>query len=123
MTDTEETRTWRLCYVHTDRATFVDTEDFSILHTDDWDDQSMPGCPYEAEEYDLLTVFIEGEFDRATRHVPDEINQGAVPWLTTNEWADEQVEIEANVTLEEFVDLVRRAGGEVYLPSGWFDAL
>lgn len=47
----------------------------------------------------------------------EDINAGAVPWLRTNKWHEgDPVVIMAGTPFAAFCELVKRAGGTVYLP-------
>jgi hypothetical protein len=60
-----------------------------------------------------------------SRYSVEQINKGFIPWLSPSRWgpvADARP-IPAGTTARNFIKLVRKGGGEVYLPMGWLDLL
>lgn len=127
---------FRLCYVENGWAWFT-TQDVRKQWGDDWNDapyEHNAGEPYAwmsymgergTELYSLLKVAFDGPLETPDAwHLNspwsvEQINSGAVAWLVTARYTSgPQVAIPAGTTLAEFIELVKRAGGKVYLPRG-----
>lgn len=128
---------WFLCYVEAPWAWFVDTADFDVLRTDDWDDQYDPGPPFDPRpdevQYDRLRVAFETPetWDReqgshrylvSPRACPDTINENDLPWLVES-WSRDGGPVDGGVTIptrasvEAFTAGVEAFGGTVYRPT------
>lgn len=126
---------YKLCYIDGNKAWF--TDNFEEQWGDDWDDR-----PYECNAgypYDHWSELIEDNpdiFKRKWKHHPiklktlyfevndwgdkrphemgnfsvKDINKGAVAWIHTDEY-----NIYAGTTIEEFIDIIEKHGGQVYL--------
>jgi len=123
----------RLCYVSGPWA-FLTTCPIDKQWGDDWDDapyEHNAGEPYGwreeyrergIEPYEITRVSWIGELETPadiaglnSSYSVQQINAGAVAWLTTARWSTvPQVVIPAGTTLDDFIRLVERAGGEVY---------
>ncbi len=109
---------FRLCYSELPWLWFTDAEDFSMLHTDDWDDGYRQGAPYEAEGYTLIRVALTGPFRDANMPVsPDTINEEELAWIETRSHVDSEVLICAKCPLERTLTGVEQAGGELFIPT------
>ncbi len=127
-----------LCYVKDNFAYFT-TKELADQTGDDWEDapyEHNAGAPYEwlpdydgeqkgIPKWDIVQVAYSGDFDtprdgtRNSNYSVQQINAGAVAWLVTTRWTEKQtVCIPAGTTLEKFIELVHKGGGEVYLPIG-----
>lgn len=122
-----------LCYVDGPWAYFT-TQELSEQWGDDWNDapyEHNAGQPYEYSEHDrkngvepwqITKVAFDGDLNQPCTGCVDsdisvqDINAGKVAWLYTSKWNSKQVAIHAGATLAEFCELVREAGGTVYLP-------
>ena len=110
---------YRLCYTEMPWAWFTDADDFGDLHTDDWDDGYRQGAPYTSEGYTLLKVAVSGPLEDANLSLaPDTINDQRRAWLTTTSLVEHDVKITAGCSLDDFIQDVQAADGEVYIPSG-----
>lgn len=126
---------YKLCYVDGNKAWF--TNNFEKQWGDDWDDK-----PYEwnaGEPYDSWSELIEDNADilkRKFKHHPikhkilyfevndwidqrpgdrgkysvKDINKQKVAWIYTNEF-----NILAGTTYENFIDIIEKNGGKIYL--------
>lgn len=107
----------RLCYVEKGDAYFTKLP-LDKVWGDDWDDapyECNAGLPYD---YDFI-LHITEEYLREpcywhynSPYSVKAINSGAVAWLTDRE----NVSIKAGVSPQEFIELVHKAGDEVFLP-------
>ncbi len=125
--------TLRLCYVEGSWAYFS-TERPGDVWGDDWNDaphDCNAGTPYADRAPGLTKVAFDGDLELVGVGVfggyvkerwgwlsVEEINRGDAPWLVRIEYGarplTHDIEINAGVTLEEFVALVDLAGGCVY---------
>jgi len=118
-----------LCYVEGNWAYFT-TQKLEDQWGDDWDDapyQHNAGDPYEFGESDLkegktpwtiTKVAIDEVFYTPcglldSPYSVEQINSGVVPWLS--DWKQDGIVIYAGTTLSQFCELVRKAGGSVYM--------
>lgn len=127
-----------LCYVEGSCAYFT-TQPLADQWGDDWDDapyEHNAGTPYEwrADKWDMATrtlvpndhprweivkVYFDGDLvtpDARYGNSPfsvEKINRGDVPWLEP--YMGHGVRIMAGCTVSVFKDLVREAGGRVYV--------
>lgn len=124
----------KLCYVH-DNWVYFTTQELSKQWGDDWDDapyEHNAGAPYSyglhdkeagREPWTIIKVAWDGEFNQPysghcnSPYSVKDINAGVVAWLWTPKWAKEQVVIPAGTTLYEFGNLIRKGGGNVYIPA------
>lgn len=121
-----------LCYVEGPWAYFT-TQSLEKQWGDDWDDKPFTcnsGEPYEwfegrdGDPWEIIKVAYDGDLDFPAggfwtdpNFSVQQVNSGAIAWLTTPSWVKEQVVIPAGCPLTEFCQLVRKAGGTVYLPQ------
>jgi len=134
-----------LCYVEGSWAYFT-TQTLDKQWGDDWDDapyEHNAGRPYDAGRYyyadgtikpipsdwnddgtpkwRIYTVAFEGNLYPPCDEGPNsnycvrDINTGAVAWLRS-QYANPPIVIPAGTTLRDFIGLVQRAAGVVYLP-------
>lgn len=115
-----------LCYVQEPWAYFT-TKPLHKQQGDDWNDapyEHNAGSPYtprEGENFKIVKLAFEGEFREPSfghSNSPfsvDEINRGAIAWLRTCEGAEPSIVIHAGTPLDEFIRLVKKAGGKVYV--------
>jgi hypothetical protein len=123
-----------LCYIDGQWAYFT-TQALADQWGDDWNDapyEHNAGTPNtwgnhnkEAGEapWEIVKVAYDGPFLTPSEghcNSPwsvDQINGGAVAWLRTETWVpkDQQVFIPAGTTLDEFIEKVKKGGGNVYL--------
>ena len=119
----------KLCYIDDNWAWFT-TLDVAEQWGDDWNDapyECNAGNPYSWNEtrgargekpWDLKKIAFEGPFDTpsswgSSRWSVQDINTGTIAWLWTDD--DPHVNIFAGTTLPEFIELVLKAGGKVYM--------
>lgn len=121
-----------LCYVEEPWAWFT-TAPLAVQWGDDWNDRPYEhnaGTPYEWRDYmakrgiapyALMVVAFDGPwetprgFEINSRWSVQDINAGAVPWLTTDRYSTAPiVTIKAGTGLMEFCRLVRDGGGHIY---------
>ena len=125
MTDADPGEDFRLCFTDLPWATFVTLDDFDDLHADDLNNGYRNGDIYEPRDdsdvqYELLRIAVRGPFQDANRELPAlTINEQRMTWLVAYAFADEDVAIKAKVSATEFIRLIRKAGGEVFMPP-WF---
>ena len=125
---------YRLCYVS--GFAYFTTQDIKTQWGDDWDDapyEHNAGTPYEWHErvdseksaWEIIKVAYSGDLETPSdiaglnsSYSVQRINSGAIAWLASSRWGNskEIVSIVAGTTLEQFIELVEFAGGEVYLP-------
>lgn len=122
---------FRLCYVKPPWAFFT-SADLKDQWGDDWNDapyEHNAGPPYywyserKCPHYEIRKLAYYGGLntpaDFACGNSPysvEQINAGAVAWLATDKWHEgPAVSIPAGVTIDDFVRLVERAGGEVFV--------
>lgn len=124
----EATQEPKLCYVK-DAWAYFTTQPVEKQNGDDWNDapwEHNAGPPYDDHEtpkrWDIIKVAWHGDLETPggwsgnSRWCVDQINAGAVAWLTSpsHKSGDELVVIHAGATLEDFKRLVAKAGGHVY---------
>jgi len=115
-----------LCYIEDNWAYFT-TAKADVQWGDDWDDapyECNAGTPYEWNENDKVRDIPKWEIRKIAFDGPlelphkslsvQQITMGAAPWLSTPEWCNQQVHIPARSTYENFCELVKKAGGNVY---------
>jgi hypothetical protein len=113
-----------LCYVDGAWAYFT-TQELSQQWGDDWDDSPYycnAGSPYgsDSDEWEIVKIAFDGPFetpeDTRIHWSVERINNKEIPWLWDGfEPENSNVRIWAGTSLNEFVALVRSAGGSVYL--------
>ena len=124
----------RLCYV-TNQWAYFTTQPLDKQWGDDWNDwpyEHNAGEPYEYgdrdrergdQPWEIVKIAFEGPLftpaglagGRSCYSV-EQINAGAVAWLT-KAYTKPVVNIYAGATVAEFINLVKEAGGKVYLPD------
>lgn len=131
----------KLCYIEGHFAYFT-TQDLNKQWGDDWNDapyEHNAGRPYSYRKHNeekgetpweiihvAFSAPLETPADKAhgsSRYSVEQINAGAVAWLASDEWAKEKIAIMAGVTLPEFIDKVRKSGGDVYLTESLWQRL
>ena len=120
----------RLCYIRNNIAFFT-TQAIEDQWGDDWNDapyEHNAGDPYdwwegsEKPRYEIIRVHFEAPMETPankawsgnSRYSVDEINAKHVAWLAPNneiKWAEP---IFAGVTIDEFMRLIWKAGGNIY---------
>lgn len=118
----------KLCYVDGVWAYFTSVL-LSEQWGDDWGDvpyEHNAGVPYSHNGKKITKVAYDGPLytpgDLAqynSEYSVEDINQGKAPWLNGDKWTNHGVKIMAGVTIAEFIDKVRAAGGSVYLPADY----
>lgn len=128
---------FKLCYVEENFAYFT-TQELSKQWGDDWNDapyEHNAGRPYTPSpnskkdwsddgtpKWSIKKVAYEGPFNQPcdnylnSPYSVEAINKGEIAWLFTDRWVKKPISIKAGVSLQEFTEIVRNAGGEVYLP-------
>ena len=121
----------RLCYVDGAFAYFT-SRDLDRQWGDDWNDapyEHNAGEPYlphtsDEESWEIRRIAWDGPLETPaeiagcnSRYSVEMINGGATAWLTTSSWSESQVSIPAGVTIDEFAQLVKKAGGTVYFAA------
>lgn len=88
----------------------------------DWNEDGTPA-------WSITKVAFDGPLDQPcegvlnSRYSVEQINSGAVAWLVTSQWSSgPTVAVPAGVSIARFCELVRQAGGTVYLPAKGGDA-
>lgn len=115
---------YKLCYIEGHKAYF--TSDWERQWGDDWNDRPYEcnaGEPYEDYIEDgkcidipLATLYFEtGDWTERKpcdigRFSVEEINMGAVAWLSTGSYC-----IQAGTTMRNFIDIIKKHEGEIYL--------
>jgi hypothetical protein len=127
-----------LCYVDGSFAYFT-TQPLEEAWGDDWNDapyEHNAGTPYGpfkgregdweqdgSPKWEIIKVAYDGWLSEARERHPDsplsvqDINAGRAPWLV-DKHGRSGVKIQAGTSLREFIELVKKADGEVYLPVG-----
>lgn len=119
-----------LCFVKGGRAYFT-TRELSKQWGEDWrkapyeHNAGLPNTPYENEEdqWEIIEVLFESPLvdpgERAycnSVYSVEDINAGAVAWLSTPTWSsDPKIAIPAGTTIPEFKRLIRQAGGKIFV--------
>ncbi len=113
----------KLCYVKNGTAYFT-TKALSKQWGDDWNDapyEHNAGLPYDEENIKVIKFEAELETpsDRAygnnSHYSAERINKRAIPWLQTPEYIEETVKIWAGISPEEFIGVIVKMGGKVWL--------
>lgn len=123
-------KTYKLCYLEGNKAIF--TDNFEHQSGDDWNDRpyednaEYPNDYYTEDGMDypieLKTLFFETSkyghdwMEKQPRDIGsfsvDEINRGAVAWLSTEKYS-----ILGGTTLEDFINTIESNGGIIYEPK------
>ena len=119
-----------LCFVKNNRAYFT-TKELSKQWGDDWNDapyEHNAGLPYEpygkeVGQWEIIDVLFESTLvdpgERAycnSVYSVEDINAGAVAWLSTPTWSsDPKIAIPAGTTIPEFKRLIRQSGGKIFV--------
>lgn len=97
-----------------------DLADRAVQFPNSWNADGTP-------KWSIMRIMFDGNFDTpASMHSNspysvEKINAGAIAWLTSSTWGSSpKVSIPAGVGVEAFIDLIKKGGGDVYLPSSWF---
>lgn len=113
---------YQLCYVSGGDCYFANIEP-SKVWGDDWNDapyEHNAGTPY-GDKYDIFKLKIESdliepcEYQTNSPYSVEQINQGAVAWLRTDSWCETQFAIQAGTTVEEFIRIVQKHGGSIFV--------
>lgn len=116
---------FKLCYIDESFAYFT-TQKLEDQWGDDWNDAPYehnagePYYPREGDDWKIIKVAFDGCFDRPTEYTinssfsVEDINARAIPWLYNR---DNKIAILAGINIEEFCELIEKAGGIVYLPK------
>lgn len=126
----------KLCYVDGPWAYFT-SGDLAKQWGDDWDDapyEHNAGTPYHdistknadgtwtSEPVTITKVAWSGPFetpaDRSglnSRYSVRDINRGDVAWLAPSNWVENARAIPAGISLGEFAERIKEAGGKVYV--------
>jgi hypothetical protein len=120
-----------LCYVDDegDWAYFT-TAPLEEQSGDDWNDcpwEHNAGTPIAREPYEVFKIAYDGPFETPNEgyiNSPfsvDMINAGAIAWLRSSRYMDWEKEtvvcVHAGTPLKEFITLIEKGGGKVYLPK------
>ena len=119
---------YKLCYVERNKAWF--TNNFEKQWGDDWNDrpyEDNAGEPYDSwselkrkfKHHDINHKIIFFEIEDWSdqrpcdmgRYSVEDINKQAVAWIHTSEF-----NILAGTTYENFIDIIEKHGGKIYLP-------
>ena len=114
----------KLCYIEGNFAYF--TNDFEEQWGDDWNDvpyEHNAGEPYthNGTEVDKLAFYSELSTPAEiaglnSSYSVQDINEGKVAWLSGMSYTTgEYIEVKAGVTMTEFIDVMLRSGGEIFL--------
>jgi hypothetical protein len=124
---------YKLCYVSGQKAYFT-TQDIKEQWGDDWDDapyEHNAGIPYKyddhdkakgKEPWDIFELYYESKLETPNTWVSNsnysvqDINKGAVAWLESPRYDKEGIRLYGGTTLGEFINVIKRTGGSVYLP-------
>ncbi len=126
---------FKLCYICPRRPwlAWFTTAELRDQWGDDWNDapyEHNAGSPYEwdthakCEPYELKRVVfhdadLETPAERAcgnSSYSVEDMNSGAVAWLVSSQWSSgPKIAINAGVSVEKFKELIRLAGGDVYV--------
>lgn len=127
----------KLCYVEGSWAYFT-SQSLEDQWGDDWNDapyEHNSGDPYTFDEHDakkgkepwhIVEVAIQTSLETPDAWVSNssysvqDINSKAVPWLQSGKYGKryengEPIQIWAGTSIEDFMKLVHKAGGKVYL--------
>ena len=109
----------KLCYVRNSKAFFT-TQKLEKQWGDDWDDapyEHNAGEPYTGEGWKILKIFFEVDLMNEpcdnyanSPYSVEAINKKTIPWLSSD-----SISIWAGTTLREFIRIIKKAGGEIYL--------
>ena len=116
----------KLCYVQNNFAYFT-TQPLDEQWGDDWDDapyEHNAGEPYTAyrpeDDWEIIKVAFDGNLVEPSEGSLNsffsvkQINQKHIAWLR-DIYGNSGVAIHAGTTIEEFITLVKQAGGKVYM--------
>lgn len=85
-----------------------------------WNEDGTP-------KWELIKVAYDGDFETPcdnhanSPYSVERINAGAIPWLVTSSWTGKPIiTIPAGTPLDQFIELVRKAGGTVFTPHPSF---
>lgn len=134
---------WSLCYVARNFAYFTSIP-VELQWGDDWNDapyEHNAGEPYNDHrptpgaarvEHSILKVAFDGDlstprdgFDYNSPYSVEDINNKKVPWLMSLEYYQPQESDEEHLaawggdSLDDFIKVVTKAGGNVYIPLGF----
>lgn len=122
----EKNKNLKLCFIKDNFAFF--TKEFDNQWGDDWDDapyQYNAGKPYEdrfnkivklAFYCPLLSTPAEITGIRPPYYSVEQINAGAVPWLTRYPSSIKgESEVYAGCLLERFIEQIEELNGEIYI--------
>lgn len=124
-----------LCYVEGNIAFFT-TQQLDQQWGDDWNDapyEHNAGTPYAFSEYDakqgktpwqIYRVFFDAHLNTPadlaysgnSRYSVLDINRYAAAWLVSESWVENRVIIQAGTSLGDFIGMIHKSGGIVYLP-------
>ena len=119
----------KLCYIKNGKAFFT-TQELDKQWGDDWDDapyEHNAGEPYTGKDWEILKVYFEGDFYEPCEkwsnspYSVEEINKGIVPWLSPVHKNNSPIyggttsPIFAGATLKEFIQIIWKTDGEVYM--------
>lgn len=134
---------WSLCYVDRNFAYFTSIP-IELQWGDDWNDapyehnagqpygdhRPTPGAPLV--EHSILKVAFDGDlstprdgFDYNSLYSVEDINNKKVPWLKSinydqpRESDEEHLAAWGGDSLDDFIKVVLKAGGNVYIPLGF----
>ena len=117
----------QLCFIDEDQAYFT-TQPLADQWGDDWDDapyQFNAGLPYDpqdAETWEIILVVWKGPWSPPALVAGDwsveEINAKKAPWLSPETRTFPVFPaIWAGTSLREFVRMIHRGGGKIWLPA------
>lgn len=117
---------FKLCYVD-DGLAFFTNKDLKEQWGDDWDDapyEHNAGYPYDNGDNNhyVISLFFEADLREPnflhinSPYSVEDINNGAIPWLSSPSYDSNKVFIKAGTTVEKFINKIKQVGGEVFLP-------
>jgi hypothetical protein len=121
---------FKLCYVDLPWCFFT-TKELSEQWGDDWNDAPYghnAGEPYQWRDdgtprFEIKKISIDAGLEQPcdghlnSSYSVEMINRGDVAWLKTPRYEKKQIEIMAGTSLDRFIELVKEAGGKIYIES------
>lgn len=120
----EDIKNFKLCYVENRRAFFTN-KDFKEQWGDDWDDapyEHNAGYPYEDGVYKIISLYFYADLNEPnfsyinSPYSVEDINNGAIAWLSSPSYNNNKVYIQAGTTVKEFIEKIQSIEGEIFLP-------
>lgn len=118
----------KLCYI-SDGFAYFTTLPLEKQWGDDWNDapyEHNAGCPYNwrgendsLPEYSVKILAYSSDMttpDEIGRYSVEQINSGAIAWLSSPAWSEKYHSIHAGASVDEFTKTIHASGGTVYAP-------